>query len=126
MVGANAALVSRWLSESAPVVPGPYYCRRIAEVLGLPKAHIMQLAGHDEPTPAEPSGIDMEKQQALLAFERILDERPRSRWRGIVAITRGVAEALEDEVPPDPSTHHGNDDGRDNVNRHNLVGVLVA
>jgi len=110
--------VQRWIKGDKP---RPEQCAKIADGLGLTANQVMQMAGH--PVETNAPEVDPEKQAAVMAMERILDEVPRNRWRSIVAITRGVVQSLEDEIERDPEQHHGNADGRDNVKQNRLVAA---
>ncbi len=120
-IGVYPDYVRRWLGGD---IPRPDKIGLIAEGLGVPISQVQELAGY--PVDESRKVVDPEKEAALREFEHILDESPRRYWTGLTTVTRGAAQALTADVERDPEEHHGNDDGRDNSHRRELVGVLTA
>ena len=61
-IGAHPTLVSKWLSEYAPSVPGSHYCNRLAEVFGYTPEYVLKLAGH---LPDEESVVEGDPEMTL-------------------------------------------------------------
>jgi transcriptional regulator with XRE-family HTH domain len=130
-VGASAGLISRWLSEELPTQPGYEYCLRIAAELRMPAEDVLELAGHRVIRPSingHPERVDHEKEMVMREIGAILDRTPRTLWTVLTRVTRATSEALPEsrDVQRNPEQHHGNDDGRDNVNESALNGDTVA
>jgi transcriptional regulator with XRE-family HTH domain len=122
MVGANAALVSRWLSATTPVVPGPSYCHRIADVLGLPRNQIMSMAGHYEEATESGRLSDPEREIMLREMAAVFDSYDRSHWADLVQTFKAVANLARSgpHGSPDPSPQSSRRGG------NHMVPVLPA
>ena len=84
----DSAYVGRWANGD---VPSPYWCARIADAYGLPRAEVLHMAGHYDLEATATTPVDVERNQTLRELGEVLDETPRASWLALVAILRGAA-----------------------------------